>query len=96
MTRRDQVEPRVTPIDRDGTHAPLISIHLVASCCRGAIEREIRERLLRSLAERLPLLRRINAIEPDHCGALIDKDRERVAVGNTDHTAGERLGSDCR
>jgi hypothetical protein len=55
-------------------------------------ERERRRVLFRAVSVGLATLRRVDANEPDDLGSAAPKDGERVAVGDADDPAGERLG----
>jgi hypothetical protein len=58
-------------------------------------ERERRRKVPRALTVGLPALWRINPAEPDDLRSADPKDADRVAVGDADDAAGERLGR-CR
>ena len=55
---------------------PVTDVHLFA-------EHQFRHELLGSIAERLPILRRINAVEPDFLSSVIMHNGDRVTVRDT-------------
>ena len=82
--------------DKHPTDKSTIAVDITNVDRHGLLKHQCRSELLGALAEVLAILRAVDAFESNADGVTVAHDRDRVPIGNANHSPGEDLGGNQR